>query len=131
MIGRGANRGEVRLSRLEHSLLSTTADVIAPLYSLYDDVMREIEGADLEQVLQALMKLVELGLCRCLLDVKNRGWEPVEHLNIEDLRRRCSGHMEEKYLGYPDVIEYWFEITDKGRKEEARDIYEVYYQDDR
>jgi hypothetical protein len=49
-------------------------------------------------------------------------------LTLDDLKRRFEGLTEDMRNKYPmDIPEYYFEITEKGRKEEAKDSYKEYY----
>jgi hypothetical protein len=114
------------LNRLEHRLLSMQVDAIEPLYALYADTNRDIEGATLALVLKALLKLVSMGFSKCLLN-KDGELKPYKKLTLDDLRRRFASLSEEKRRKYPNVPEYFFEITEKGRIEEAKEIYDAYY----
>jgi hypothetical protein len=115
------------LNRLEHSLLSMQMDDIEPLFILYADTMRNIEGANLELILQALIKLVNIGFSKCIQHKWGK-WRPCNDPSIDKLRHRFDGLSEEKRRKYPEFLcEYYFEITEKGRLEEAKDIYDEYY----
>ena len=114
------------LNNLEHNILSLLTNFPTPLYSIYADMMRDFENINLDKILHALVRLVELSLSKCYL-VEN-GRKPIEKLTIDDLRQRCVGLAEEELRKYPLYTgEYEFEITEKGREEEAKDIYNVYY----
>lgn len=117
---------EIVLNRLEHNLLSMQIDDIEPLYVLYADTVRDIEGTTLDLILQALIKLVNLGFSECRLE-KDDKLRPCKKLTLEDLKKRFAGQSEEERRKYPDVPEYYFEVTEKGRKEDAKDIYAAYY----
>jgi len=114
------------LNRLEHHLLSIQVDAVEPLYALYADTNRDIEGATLDLILQALVKLVSMGFSKCLLD-EDGELVPYKKLTLDDLRRRFAGLSEEERKKYPNIPEYFFEITEKGRVEEAKEIYNAYY----
>jgi hypothetical protein len=121
---------ERTLNRLEHNLLSMQVDDIEPLFILYAETSRDIEGTTLDLVLQALLKLVDMGFSQCLLGVEGK-WEPCHKLTLKDLRLRFAGQSEEEQKEYPmHVDEYYFKATDQGKVEEAKAIYDVYYPDD-
>ncbi|HUV51759.1 MAG TPA: hypothetical protein VMW64_01625 [Dehalococcoidia bacterium] len=118
------------LSELEFHLLSSMVDDREPLYVLYSDMVRwGVRGADLESVLQALVKLVKLGFAKCLFDYGEGGKrKECNSLSIQDLQKHCSGRTEEELREYPlDSGEYEFEPTPEGRKEEAKEIYQKYH----
>lgn len=120
------------LSELESHLLSSMVDDREPLYVLYSDMMRRrVEGANLESVLQALVKLVSLGFAKCFFDYGERGKrKECNSLSIQDLLKHCSGRTEDELREYPlDSGEYEFEASPEGRIEEAKDIYDKYYPD--
>lgn len=120
---------EKKLNRLEHHLLSMQMDDIEPLFILYADTMRDIKGANLELILQALIKLVNMGFSKCIQHKWGK-WRPCKDLSIEKLRRRFAGLSEQKRRKYPEYFcEYYFKITQKGRLEEIKDIYNEYYPD--
>jgi len=101
-------------------------DDIEPMFILYADENRD-EGATLDEVLQALVKLVNLGFSKCRLEENNRIGRVCQNLTVDDLKRRFAGQPEKEQKEYPDVPEYYFEITEKGRQEEAKEMYEEYY----
>lgn len=100
-----------------------------PLYALYSDTKRDIKGTTIDLALRSLLNLVQLNFCTCLLDKGHEGWTVVDNLTLDNLRQRCNGYLNSSYMGYPDVEEYWFKITDKGLIEESKDIYDEYYPD--
>ena len=96
-------------------------------YTLYAGTIRDVEGATLDLVLQALIKLVSLGYTQCIRNEEGT-WVPCNNVTFEDLKNRFEGQSEEEKKQYPmHVNEYYFQITDKGRAEEAKDIYDAYY----
>jgi len=118
---------ERTLNRLEHSLLSMQVDDIEPLFILYADTIRDIEGTTLDLVLRALVKLVNLGFSRCILEEEGE-LRPYKKPTFNELKRRFDGLSEEEKKEYPmNRPEYYFEITEKGRVEEAKEIYDAYY----
>jgi hypothetical protein len=105
-----------------------------PLFILYADTIRNYEGATLDLVLESLIKLINLGFSECLIkeeeDEKGK-WQICSKLTIEDLMKRFEGQSEGEKIKYPShTNEYYFQITDKGRKEEAKKIYDPYYPKD-
>jgi hypothetical protein len=115
------------LNRLEHNLLSRQVDDIEPLFILYADTNRDIEGATLDSILQALVKLVNLGYSQCMKNKEGK-WQLCKTLTFEDLKNRFEGQSEEEKKQYPmHVNEYYFEATEQGRTEEAKEIYNAYY----
>lgn len=61
------------LNRLEHHLLSIQMDDIEPLFILYADTIRDVEGANLELVLEALIKLMDMGFSECIIKKEKLG----------------------------------------------------------
>jgi hypothetical protein len=115
------------LNRIEHHLLSKQVDDIEPLFILYADTIRDIEGANLDLILLALIKLTGAGYSNCT-QKKWGKWRPCKDLSIETLRRRFTGLSEQKRRKYPmRVSEYYFQATKEGRLEEAKEIYSGYY----
>ena len=115
------------LNRLEHHVLSMHVDDIEPLFVLYADTIRDVEGANLELVVQALIKLRDLGYTQCIRNEEGV-WYSCNDVIFEDLKNRFEGQSEEEKKQYPmHTEEYYFQITDKGRAEEAKDIYNAYY----
>ncbi len=53
------------LNRLEHYLLTSQMDDTEPSFVLYRMAMRNVEGATLDLISQALIKLVSMGLSKC------------------------------------------------------------------
>lgn len=118
---------ETILSRLEHNLLSMQVDDIEPLYVLYSDTKRDIKGTTLEQILNALIKLVNMGLSECIIKKRGR-WQQCKELTVLDLMKRFEGQSEEEKIEYPmSANEYYFKVTKKGRLEESKSIYDPYY----
>lgn len=116
------------LNRLEHHLLSMQGNESEPLFILYADTIRDVEGATLDLVLQALIKLVNLGFSKCIL-INFGKKQTCESLTFEDLEKRFEGLTEEQKKEYPSGDEYYFETTDQGRIEEAKEVYNEYYKD--
>ncbi len=117
------------LNRLEHNLLTMQMDDIEPLFVLYRGTIKDIEEVTLDQILEALVKLVNLGFTECK-QKKWGKWRPCKNLCVDVLKRRFAGLSEEKKREYPlRVSEYYFDITEKGRLEEKRDVYDIYYRD--
>lgn len=126
------------LNRLEHSLLSSTANGDDPLHVLYHDAVRDIAGANLYTVLEAMIKLLDLGFLECRISYFG-DWRECVKITFADLERQFESHSA-KLLPVPKSIkhmtneyveelanEYYFKITEKGKLEEAKDIYESYY----
>jgi hypothetical protein len=115
------------LNRLEHHLLSMQVDDIEPLFILYADTMRDIEEANLDLIVQGLAKLIESGYSICK-QKKWGKWRLCKDLTVDKLKKRFLGLSEEKRKKYPiHFSEYYFEITETGKLEEKKDIYDVYY----
>jgi hypothetical protein len=120
------------LNRLEHNLLAMQMDDEEPLFILYADTMRDIEGATLHLIIQALVKLVRLGFSKCYFVANgdfpsNVEWKPIDKPTIEGLKRHANAYSEEDLKTYPKYGDYYFQITDKGMIEGAKDIYASYY----
>jgi hypothetical protein len=129
IVGYGIIKGkmaeELTLNRLEHHLLSMQVDDVEPMFILYADTVRDVKGADLDQVLQALVNLVEMKFSTSYL-VEDRRGDKVD-ITLELLRKRFEGMSEDERRRYPSIPEYYFEITPEGKVEEAKDVYSVYY----
>ncbi len=117
------------LNRLEHSILSLIQTcTTVPLYSIYSDMTRDLVGTDLTLVWSASARLLELGLVSAFYVVNSR--TRVSRLTAEQLKRYARGRSEDELRKYPlRTGEYEFTITDKGRAEEAKDIYNDYYRE--
>jgi hypothetical protein len=119
------------LNRVEHHLLSMQTDDIEPLFILYADTRRDITGVTFDQINKSLIKLIDMGFSECKISKKGT-WQKYK-LTLNDLEQRIKGKSEEDIVKHPQYIneyyiEYYFKITDKGRVEEAKEIYDAYYQ---
>jgi hypothetical protein len=113
------------LSRIEHNLLSMQVDDIEPLFILYADTNRDVEGATLELILKALVKLARFGLSQVyIVDTK---YKLIPKITFKDLKQRFKDLPKQEWGKYPEAPEYYFEITEKGRQEEPKPEYDVYY----
>jgi hypothetical protein len=125
---------KIKLNKIEHHLLAMQGNESEPLFVLLADTIRDIKGATLDLVLESLIKLINLGFSECIIkedeDEKGR-WKACNNLTIDDLMKRFEGQSEEEKLKYPKhTNEYYFRITDKGRKEESNKAYDSYYPTD-
>jgi hypothetical protein len=123
------NSGQI-LSKLEHFLLSTQCNDSEPLFILYSDAVRNMPNATLEMVLKGLLRLFILGYSRVMIvgDGKTRY---LSNLSLDELTKRFLGQSEKEKREYPThVDEYYFEITEKGRQEESKEVYSSYYPQD-
>ena len=112
---------QTTLNKLEHNLLSSTMNDVEPLYILYHDTMRDVEGASLDAILEALVKLTKIGLLNCFFrDDKTNVRRPCKKLTVAELKKHCVGRTEEQLRRYPEPEyggEYEFEPTPEGRIE--------------
>jgi hypothetical protein len=118
------------LSKFEHYLLSSTLNGLEPLNVLYTDIMNRFPGATLDMIIVALVKLTKMGLVDCYYYTgkKSSAKQHCKALTEEQLRKHCSGRSEEDLRNFPDKTgDYEFQATQKGREEEAKDIYNAYY----
>jgi hypothetical protein len=113
------------LSRIEHNLLSMQMEDIEPLFVLYASINRDIEGATLDLILKALIKLVKLDLSHVYIVDTERKLIP--KITLKNLKRRFKDLPKQEWGKYPETPEYYFEITEQGRQEEAKQKYDVYY----
>lgn len=122
------------LNRLEHFVLSSLCDDIEPLHMLYADSRRELPDVTVDSFILALLKLYRLGLIKpCFFDYTRSKYHPLKELNGESLQKHFSMRTEAQARQYPKESfggEYFFEITEKGREEEAKEAYSKYYPDD-
>jgi hypothetical protein len=117
------------LSKLEHRLLSMQVDDSEPLFILYADTTRDMPDVSLNMVLESLLKLVNLGFSRVMVH-GDEGWRYLTNLSSYDLEKRFQGQSDKEKKEYPKHLnEYYFEITDEGRKEESKEVYSIYYPD--
>lgn len=123
----------MRLSRLEHFILSSVCDDIEPLHILYADSQRELPNVESGSFIVALQELYRLGLMKpYFFDYERHKYKPLKEVTQESLQKHFSRRSEDKLRQYPDESfggEYFFEITEKGREEEAKEIYSEYYPD--
>ena len=104
-------------------------DSTGPYYynAMYFDMMGGLTGINLDQVLDALIRLVGLGFAKCSLIEGTAQRRPIEELTSDDLVRRCSGLSKEELREYPLYAhEYELEITEKRIEGDARGIYDSY-----
>jgi len=121
------------LSKLEHHLLSSMMDDIEPLYVLYAETIRDIEEANLDLILEALVKLTESGFIRCFFEDNKppHARTHCKNLTAAQLKKHCSHRSERELQSYPEhrAGEYEFKATPKGEFEAWKDIYKKYYCD--
>ena len=118
--------GKNLLSSLEHSVLGSTIMDWEPIHVLYKDVIHEFEKVKFITLVEALVKLLYLGYveCRLLEDTT----VPVYELTKEQLLEHYGGDLSEDEMDiYPRVAVHEFRATQKGREEEASDLYNIYY----
>lgn len=117
------------LDKLEYYLLSSTMDDIEPLHMLYKDNIDKVEGATLEAIIKALVKLTNEGMVSCSFSEYRKGSRPCLSITEKELMEHCRGRSDEDLRIYPDPSspsDYEFEATFKGRIEEDREIYAIY-----
>ena len=123
----------MKLSRLEHLLLSTMCEDREPFHALYADSIREIPGLPAQHVIEGLLQLYRLGFAKCYFFNDTTGrYEPRASMSREALLKHCASRTPEELGKWPDESlggEYFFDITDEGRREEAKEIYAEYYPD--
>jgi hypothetical protein len=116
------------LSKLEHNLLSMQVNDIEPLFILYADTKRDLPEFTLDDILYALVKLINLGYSQCIQKNEEENWSQCNNITFNILRNRFQGQSEKESMEYPKHMnEYYFKITDIGREEEAKEIYSQYY----
>jgi len=123
--------GEIMLNKIEHNLLTMQVYDSEPLFILVSDTMRDCKEATIELILSSLLRLIELGFSECIRkegEDEQGSWKPCNTLTIKDLTKRFEGQSETEKLKYPShTNEYYFRITEAGRKEERKSIYDSYY----
>lgn len=117
--------GNASLNRLEHDILSLLQNFTCPLYSIYVDMTRDLEGVDISLLWFTLGKLLDSGYIKASRVADGR--TQVTQLTDKDLKKYIEGRSEEDLRNYPFGTEYEFTITDMGRNEESKDIYDAYY----
>lgn len=99
---------------------------------LYKDNIDQVEEATLKTIIQALVKLTNEGFVSCSFSEYRKGTRPCPKITEKELREHCRGRSDEDLKIYPDPSspsDYEFEATFKGRIEEDREIYNIYYVD--
>lgn len=123
----------MNLNKLEHLLLSSMCNDREPLHALYSDAVREMSQVDVKQVIDGLLQLARLGLAKsCFYDEKTGRYKPQPTTKRETLLKHVAGRTTEELANWPAESfggEYFFEMTAKGRKEEAKETYSAYYPD--
>jgi hypothetical protein len=111
------------LSSLEHSILGTTLIEWEPVHVLYKDALNEFEGVTFNSVIEALVKLFSRGYVECQISDSR-----VHKLAVKELLEHYGGGLSKDEINlYPKVAVHEFKATARGKKEEAKDIYNTYY----
>ncbi|GEM_PF-6404206 len=113
------------LTRVQYMLLSVALHDEEPLHVLYCDIMREVKGATLEAILEALVQLVNAGLMTChYLNYKTHTRDARKTLTLQELAQHCAGRTPRDLAKYPvRGGEYEFRTTQKGELEVCKDVY--------
>ncbi len=100
---------------------------------LYADSQSELPDLTVDSFIPALLKLHRLGLVKpYFFDYARSKYHLLKDLTSEGLQKHFAMRTEAEARQYPKETfggEYFFEITAKGRKEEAKEIYGAYYRD--
>ncbi len=121
------------LSKLEHFVLGMTAlgsEVAAAwedIHIIYDLARKRLNpDIKFDEVVEALVKLFDMGYTECRLEETIP--RQIYHMTTAELLEHYGGRLTEEEINiYPKVIVHAFRATKKGREEEAKDIYDVYY----
>ena len=123
----------MRLSKIELFLLSALCNDREPLHSLYSDATAKVKQVSVLDIIDSLLQLTGLGLASCYLyDDVNRQYSLRVSVSREALLQHCAGRTSQELREWPADCsggEYFFEITPKGRREEADEAYAPYYAD--
>jgi hypothetical protein len=120
---------ETLLNELEYFLLFIISmGKQEPMAILYRDARKLITGTKINSVINALLKLTDLGFIECFW-VKHelKYWEPIAEPTFEDLKTRYKNYTRFEKKTYPEFGDYWFEITKNGKLEEVKAFYDVYH----
>ncbi len=120
------------LDKLEHFLLSSAMNDWEPLNVLYAETIDNIPEATLAAVVSGLVKLTNTGLldCHFVHYKKIPVREHCEPLLQEQLEQHCATRTEQELRAHPSERfggEYQFYASLKGREEESKDVYNIYY----
>jgi len=114
------------LSSLEHSILGIALIHWEPVHVLYKDALSEFDGVTFASVIEALVRLFNKGYVEC--QILEDSDKPVYKLSKKELLEHYGGDLSEDEINiYPKVAVHEFRATPKGKEEEAKDIYNVYY----
>jgi len=109
------------VTELERKLLSVMVFEREPFHALYTDLNRESSHVAVEAVIEALVKLAEMGLIRAYRYEDGR-ITAVTNLTSQHMIRHVLGRSDNELMQYPsDGREYWFELTPEGRTEEDKE----------
>ena len=120
------------LSELEHSILGTVTlgpETMAEwegIHVIYDLARDKFPGVKFSDVVEALVKLINIGYVECRLEEYVS--KPIYKITIEEILDHYGGQLSEEDIKvYPKESVYAFRATKKGRDEYDKDIYDVYY----
>ena len=121
----------MKLNKLDHLLLSMLCNGREPLHALYSDTTKRLKKVQANDLVNALANVVKIGYASCYFynDMEQR-YEPCGEVNAANLREHVSTRAPAELSNWPDESfggEYFFEITEKGITEEAKEMYAGYY----
>jgi len=116
------------LNKIEHELLSRHADDIEPLLVLYNDITKDMPGITINQISNSLNRLLNMGFSKCYFVTKGK-WSVCKTNNSRDIEAHIRSYTHEENVNYQSIIidDYYFEITQEGKIEAAKTIYDAYY----
>jgi len=92
---------------------------------VFKDTRRDFPDVTFEQMVEVLVMLLDMGYVDCYMEVES---SPVTELHKEEMLEYYGGGLNEREIEiYPKVPAHYFHVTQKGREEEDKDIYDVYY----
>jgi len=119
------------LTRLEHRVLSGACNGKEPLHILFSEAKRDLGDVSPADFIGVIAKLVGLGyLSAYFFSYATTQYQRLPFVAEGVLMAHCAGRTYAELLDYPPESkdgEYFFEVTDLGRAEEAKDVYSVYY----
>lgn len=118
------------LSKLEYSILGTVTlgpDAMAEwegIHVIYDLARDEFPGVKFSEVVEALVKLLDMGYVECQLEEYFS--KPIFKITKEEILDHYGGELTEEDINiYPKEAVYSFRATKKGREEYENQVYDA------
>jgi hypothetical protein len=118
-----------KLNKLEHSILSRHVDDVEPISVLYLETKRDFGNISVEIFTDALLKIKNLGFSD-IGKLINQKWNRCLNINKILLEKYLVSdkHPDKSTISSLSPDDYYVAITPKGKIEESKKIYDIYYQ---